>query len=168
MTLRRLISLTLATLLLAAACCTHRQLADDPAPVQPQRARAYHTANFSCAVAGVTVSGQVRMAEDSIIWASASKVIELGRAIATPDSVIVYAKALGRCYRGTYDDLYRRFHYRTSFAELQSLLTAPDADLQLKALARRFGVDAEFHFQPWRETKEASFPLYIPTNTKPL
>jgi len=162
-----IVSLT-ALLLLAAACCPQRHLAEGPEPVQPQRARPCRTANFSCAIEGTTVSGQLRLAEDSILWATASKIIELGRATATPDSVIVYAKAVGRCYRGTYDDLYRRFHYRTSFSELQAIVTAPDADEQLQALARRFGIAAEFHILPWRENKDASFPIYIPPHVKPL
>ena len=136
--------------------------------MQPQRVHPYRTANFTCAVAGTTVNGQIRLAEDSIIWASASKVVELGRAVATPDSVIVYAKVMGSCFRGTYDDLYRRFHYRTSFADLQEMLTAPDADARLQSLARRFGVAAEVRIQPWRESKEASFPIYVPPHVKSL
>lgn len=163
-----LLPLALAALLLASACCSQRQLAEDSAPVQPQRVHPYRTANFTCAVAGTTVNGQIRLAEDSIIWASASKVVELGRAVATPDSVIVYAKVMGSCFRGTYDDLYRRFHYRTSFADLQEMLTAPDADARLQSLARRFGVAAEVRIQPWRESKEASFPIYVPPHVKSL
>ena len=165
---RPLLPFCTALLLVAAACCPQRHLVEEPVPVQPQRTRVCHTANFSCAVEGTTVNGQLRLAEDSILWASASKIIELGRAMATPDSVIVYAKAVGRCYRGTYDDLYRRFHYRTSFSELQAMVTAPDADEQIQALARRFGIAAEVHILPWRESKEASFPLYIPPQTKTL
>lgn len=168
MTLRRILPLAIAALLTAAACHSTRQVADTPAPVQPQRARVCHSANFSCAVDGNTFNGQLRLAEDSLLWVTASKIIELGRAVATPDSVIVYAKVISRCYRGTYDDLYRRFHYRTSFAELQALVTAPDADAQLQDLARHFGVTAQIHILPWRETKEASFPLFIPPHVKPL
>lgn len=156
---------------MVAGCTAHRQAVVDPRPTEepPELpTRVYRSANFSCAVAGTTVSGQVRMAEDSIIWASVSKVIELGRATATPDSVIVYAKAMGRCFRGTYDDIYTRFHYRTSFADLQEMLLAPDADEQLRLLALRFGVDASVHFQPWRELKEPSFPMYVPPQARSL
>ena len=166
-----LLPLALAALLLASACCSQRQLAEDPAPVQPQRVHPYRTANFTCAVAGTTVNGQIRLAEDSIIWASASKVVELGRAVATPDSVIVYAKVMGSCFRGTYDDLYRRFWALEAYGaayNLQEMLTAPDADARLQSLARRFGVAAEVRIQPWRESKEASFPIYVPPHVKSL
>ena len=165
---RHLLPVALAALLLASACCSQRQLAEEPAPVQPQRAHPCHTTNFVCAVAGTTVNGQIRIAEDSVIWASASKIVELGRAMATVDSIIVYAKVMGGCFRGTYDDLYRRFHYRTSFADLQEMLTAPDAAARIQSLARRFGVAAEVRLQPWRETDDTSFPLYVPSHVKPL
>jgi len=165
---RHLLPLALAALLLASACCSQRHIAEEPAPVQPRRAHPCRTANFTCAVAGTTVNGQLRLAEDSLLWLSASKIVELGRALATPDSVIVYAKVMGSCFRGTYDDLYRRFHYRTSFDDLQEMVTAPDADTRLQELARRFGVAAEVHIQPWRQVAETSFPLYVPPNAKPL
>ena len=156
----------MAVLLLAGGCCVHRQAVETPTEPPAESARRYSTANFNCAVAGTTVSGQVRVAEDSVIWVSVSKIVELGRAVATKDSVTVYAKVMGRCFRGTYDDVYRRFHYRTTYAELEAMVTSPDAEARLQALARRFGVEASIRLQPWREMKEVSFPLYVPSNVK--
>lgn len=168
MTLRRIIPVALSALLLAAACCTQRQAAVNTPPVHPQQSRPVRTANFSCAVEGATLNGQIRLVQDSILWITASKIIELGRVKATPDSVFFCSNALSRYYRGTYDDLYRRAGYLTSFAELQTLVTAPDADAQLQELARRFNLVAEIHIQSWRTVAETTFPFYIPSHFKPI
>lgn len=126
------------------------------------------TSNFTCTTQGVTVNGQLRMKEDSVIWACASKVIELGRARLTQDSVLVYAKVVGRSFSGTYADIYRRYHYRTNFDELYAMLTAPDAEAQILALLAKFKVDATLKLSPWKEAENLTFPITIPKNAKPL
>ena len=163
---RRLLVLSLATLLLAAGCRTMRHTAAPEPPVPARSPAVCSTARFSCTIEGTTVGGQLRMAEDSIIWGSAFKVVELGRAKITPDSVIVYAKVLGRCFCGTYDDLYNRYRFRTSYAEIQKMLTGDDPDAALTALARRFGTEAVFRLDPWQVVPTTTFPLAIPPNTK--
>lgn len=135
-----------------------------PSRVTPQ----YYSANFTCSAQGMTVNGQLRMEQDSVLWASATKVIELGRAMLTPDSVIVYAKVIGRCFRGSYIDLYRRFHYRTSFEEISEMLMADDAEKQIVALARRFGIEATVSLDPWKKVPTLTFPMTIPNHVKPL
>lgn len=158
----------IAVCLLAAGCHCHRHAAT-PGPVPtPQYDAVYRTANFSCTLAGTTVSGQLRIQQDSVIWGSVVKVVELGRVKCTPDSVIIYAKILGRCFQGDYRDVHRRFGYRTSFADLQRLLTSADADIRLEALARRFNTQAVFRLEPWKEVPETSFPLSIPPHVREL
>ena len=126
---RRLPLWLLAAALLAAGCISHKGAArpETPAVTSPttDASPSYYTANFTCSAEGMTANGQLRMQTDSIIWLSASKVIELGRARFTHDSVIIHAKITGQCFRGDYNDLYRRFNFRTDFDQLSKTLTAP-------------------------------------------
>lgn len=126
------------------------------------------TNNFTCTTQGVTVNGQLRVKEDSVIWASATKIVELGRARITQDSVVIYAKVVNRCFRGTYMDIYRRFHYRTTFDEVYKMLTAPDAETQIVSLLQGFKVDAQIKLGPWKEAENLTFPFSVPKNVNPL
>lgn len=182
---RHIILLGCALLLLATGCRSHREAArtapqeqsaqgqpgrgpqETPGQTQPARARLL-TASFTCSAQGVQASGQLRAASDSLIWASASKILELGRAELTPDSVLVYSRVLNRCFRGSYDDIYRRFHYRTSFKEIQSMLTADDADRQIAGLLKQLRLDAAVHIGPWKEAQALTFPFSIPSNARPI
>lgn len=126
------------------------------------------TNNFTCAIQGMNVNGQLRVKEDSVIWASATKIVELGRARITQDSVVIYAKVVNRCFRGTYMDIYRRFHYRTTFDEVYKMLTAPDAETQIATLLKGFKVDAQIKLGPWKEAENLTFPFSVPKNVNPL
>lgn len=167
-----LVPLTAALMLLAAGCRSQRDAARTATPDESGTtvvaSPRYYTSNFTCTAQGMTANGQLRMAPDSIIWLSASKVIELGRAKFTPDSAIVYAKVMGRCFRGTYDDLYLRFHFRTSFKDISGILTSEDAPARLAALAKQFGLDATFTIEPWKRVDRLSFPFSVPERVNPL
>ena len=170
---RRILPLAAIALLLASGCRSTRQAAQPAetateAVTPPQPAKEYATAQFSCTTQGITANGQLRTLKDSVIWLSASKVIELGRAQFTPDSVTIYAKVMGRCFRGTYTDLYQRFHSRTSFAELWETVTAPDAGQQISDIAARFGLQATFSIGPWKQVDRLGFPMAVPANVNPL
>lgn len=136
-------------------------------PSQPSTPR-YYTTNFTCTTQGVTANGQMRMQPDSIVWASVSKILELGRARLTPDSVVVYVKITGSCFRGTYADLYRRFHYRTSFAEVTKMLMSDNAEKQIADIIKAFDLDAEVTMEPWKRADRLTFPFSVPSNVKPL
>ena len=58
---------------------------------------------FDSELAGVAVSGALRMACDSVVWVSLSKVVEVGRLRLTPDSVVIHIKILNSYFRGTYN-----------------------------------------------------------------
>ena len=103
-----------------------------------------------------------------LIWLSASKVIELARACFTRDSVIIYAKVMGRSFRGDYEDLYRRFHLRTDFDQLYQDVTAEDAGERLSAMAQQLGAEVTITLQPWKEVSQLTFPIPVPNNTNPL
>lgn len=139
---------------------------DPTAP--PAYAPQYYTANFTCTTQGITAKGQLRLQADSVLWAYASKIVELGRARLTKDSVVVYVKLTNSCFRGTYIDLYRRFGYRTSFDEVVKMATADDAEQQISALIRSLNLDATVAMEPWQKADRLTFPIPIPTNAKPL
>ena len=82
-----------------------------------------YSANFSCTVQGVSVSGQIRMDRDSVVWVSVSKIIELGRAKATPTRVQAYAKLVGKSYDLGYGDIRQLWGIDIDFGTLQALLT---------------------------------------------
>lgn len=104
------------------------------------------TANFQCEVEDITISGQVRMRRDSVLWLSANKFIELGRAKFTPDSVFVYAKVMNRYFEGTYADLQKVLGVATDYATLQALFMGENE------MVRRSWIVADF--SDWRETVE--------------
>ena len=139
---------------------------DPTAP--PAYAPQYYTANFTCTTQGITAKGQLRLQADSVLWAYASKIVELGRARLTKDSVVVYVKLTNSCFRGTYIDLYRRFGYRTSFDEVVKMATADDAEQQIAALMKALSVDATVTMEPWKQVSALTFPLAIPKTVKPL
>ena len=182
---RLLLPLLALALLVASGCRSHKE-ASRPSVPAPGTAPAdsapsvvvdetvptyiphYYTANFSGTAQGYTANGQIRIQSDSIIWISGSKVVELARAQFTPDSAIIYAKILNRCFKGTYLDLYRRFHYRTSFDELYRMLLSDDADAQLSAIISQFGLEATLHIDPLKEVDRLNFPMSVPAKVNPL
>ena len=167
----------MATALLAlamAGCRIQREAAHGTSatPVDPDNPPAYtpkyYTTNFTCTTQGVTANGQMRLQPDSVLWANATKIIELGRARLTRDSVVVYVKMTNSCFRGNYIDLYHRFGYRTSFDEVVKMATADDAEQQIAALMKALSVDATVTMEPWKQVSALTFPLAIPKTVKPL
>ena len=115
--------------------------------------------NFTATVDGINVSGQVRQAEDSVIWVTVSKFIELGRAKATVDSVWVNVPLAGRHFAGTYAEASRVAKHEVSFCKLQSILNAPDATKQIEALAATLGFDATVTLGQRLKKEQLTFPL---------
>lgn len=128
-------------------------------PAQPVQKRALTVTNFTATVAGVSVDGQLRMAEDSVIWVNVSKLFELGRAMATPDSVWVNAPLLGRSFAGNYADASRLARRTVSYTALQSIVTSADAERQLEALAATLGIEATVKLGKRRKVDQLSFPF---------
>ena len=104
------------------------------------------TANFQCTLDDISLTGQVRLRRDSVLWLCANKFVELGRAKLTPDSVFLYAKVMNRYFAGTYDDLQKTVGVTTDFATMQALF------LGESEFIRRNWLLAEF--TDWRETVE--------------
>lgn len=143
--MKRTIAIVLTVLLIATTGCrSHKHLskgnANDStavsgATVKPEEKPVrldtiqnvsfkYYTANFSCTVDNIEVSGQIRMTHDSVIWISVSKIIELGRVMLTPTRVQGYAKVVNKYFDGTYADLRQRYGIDIDYATMEALLLA--------------------------------------------
>jgi len=178
--IRRLIPIMVLVLLLATGCRSHKEAAQTNKPNTGQTDRTsgtptvptytphYYTANFTATAQGFSANGQLRLQSDSIIWLSASKVVELARARFTPDSVLIHAKVLNRAFQGSYIDFYKRFHYRTSFDELYKLIMSDNAEAQLATIISTLGLEATVSLGPIKEVGKLSFPMNIPDKINPL
>lgn len=136
--------LAFAACIVLTGCRSHRELKHNPTPTEqrdttvtkphtstPRAPRldsiantdfATLTANFHCTVDGISVNGQLRMANDSIIWISVNKIVELGRARLTPSRAQAYTKVISKKYDLTYNDIRQRWGIDVDFATLQALL----------------------------------------------
>lgn len=141
--------------LLATACCSTKPATTTGTP----SARPYTVITFTGESEGLSFNGQVRMAKDSVIWCNISKLVELGRAMATPDSVWLRAPLLGRNDAGDYRMVKRRTGLDISFADLQDILEADDAEQRIANLARRFGVTLTVKIKKRERVDTLTFPF---------
>lgn len=166
---KHILPILLGLSIMATGCRSQRDGATTADTSTPTTTSAkLYTANFSVSTDGLSANGQMRMMEDSILWISASKVLELGRAKFTPDSVMVYATVMNRYFKGTYEELYRRFQLRTDFKTMSKTVRSADAGARLAEMARQFGFDATIVMEPWKQVDNLAFPLAIPKSVKPL
>lgn len=130
--------------------------APDATPVPAMR---YTVINFNATVEGVSATGQLRLAQDSVLWVSVNKFIELGRAMATRDSVWVNAPLFDRRFAGTYADLKRETGHEVTFEKLQAIATGDDPEARLAELATRLGIGATVSITGRREAASLNFPF---------
>ena len=153
---------------LATGCHTTRKAATAPEPVveevvlAPAPKRTYTVMTFEGNVEGVNVNGQLRIAEDSVMWVAVYKLIEVGRAMCTPDSLWLRAPLLGHDDAMDYADLRRMTGFDISYDEMQQMALAPDAEQRLAALAHRLGIQASVHILQRRHMDYLSFPYDKP------
>ena len=148
---------------LAVGCRSTRQAATT-APVsvaeQPEPPRRELTVTtFTAMVNGISASGQLRMAEDSVIWLNVTKLVELGRGLATKDSVWLSVPLADRYFAGTYADLQRLTKRRITYADLQAMVKADDAEEQIEALAASLGYEAKVYITARRKVERLTFPF---------
>lgn len=148
----------LALLLLTLAGCRSSRQAAGTASTPEQR-REYTVMTFSATADGISVNGQVRMARDSVIWVSVNKFIEVGRALATTDSIWVRSMLLPQPMAGDYRDLKRKAKLDLSFDDLQAILLADDAERRIAALAKRMGYDATVKITRRENPSSLTFPF---------
>lgn len=121
------------------------------------------SSTFTCDVQGVRVNGLLRIQKDSIIWATASKIIELGRVKLTPDSIYVYVKIDNSFYANDYKIMGRDIN----FYQIQDMLIASatrHASFQLPIK----GQHIQISFNRITYPNQLTFPFSIPANAEPI
>jgi hypothetical protein len=121
--------------------------------------REYLTMNFSGQADGIGFNGQLRVAKDSIIWCNFSKIIDLGRAMATPDSVWVDIPLLNRHDAGTYAMVKRLTGTSVTFDELQAIVLSDNAEERIHLLAQRMGHDVTVRIKKREHVDKLTFPF---------
>lgn len=188
---KRIILPLLCIVLLVAGCRSHSKITkpspkpitqeqtqqqQEPQPpveeVKPNCPFEYLSGNFDCEVADFNVKGQLRMQCDSVIWVTGTKLIELGRAKCTPDSVFIYVKLRNLYYKGTYADIKKKIGYETDFATLQQMVCdaylSEKKQLALTVKSRVYSGRITAKFRKMDTTEKLTFPLAIPSNAKSL
>ncbi|MBP5678040.1 MAG: DUF4292 domain-containing protein [Bacteroidales bacterium] len=160
----------LATLgaLLATGCHSSRKIAVPPTvatdttivtPEPTVAKREYAVVSFNGDVEGVTVNGQLRVARDSVIWLSVYKIIEVGRAMATPDSLWLKAPMLGRDDAIDYKTLSRKLKHTITFDDLQTLALGDNAEAEINAIAQQMGINAHIRITRREQVEHLNFPF---------
>lgn len=159
----RYILLIALAAVLAVGCRSTRQavVATPEAATQPPEPprRELTVTTFTAMVSGISASGQVRMAEDSVIWVNVTKLVELGRGLATKDSVWLSVPLADRYFAGSYADLQRITKRRLTYADLQAMVSADDAGEQIEALAASLGYEAKVYITARRKVEKLTFPF---------
>ncbi len=170
---RCMLVVTMVTMVVALAGCRsarHAAVTNQPQqpdttivpptlPDVPSQPRQLSVISFTAIVEGTSVSGQVRIAHDSLIWLSVTKIIELGRAMATPDSVWVTVPIANKRFAGNYHDVERHSKQPVNFAMLQEIATADDAEERIEAMARTMGLTAKVRITKRQQVQRLTFPF---------
>lgn len=205
----RLLIPFLAIVLLFASCRSHKNLPsrpmqqDDtpmvenpivtPEPDKPYVAPdepSYSTlqANIICKTNGMSANGQLRMIKDSVIWVSLNKIIELGRAKITPDSVLVHIKPTNEYIRIPMKEL--ESQYGLDFATIQAIFTGSDVtnrilhtsssdfikvdnlalpqSIAVRSLLPQLKATGEVRLSQFILNKALSIPFQIPKSASPF
>lgn len=114
--------------------------------------------NFDATFEGVSLNGQLRIVEDSALWVSISKLVEVGRGLATQDSVWISAPLMDVYFAGTYTDLSRKAGRTLTFDKLQQMALSDNAEQELRRLAAALGFDATVRITSRRKVDRLSLP----------
>lgn len=105
---------------------------------------------FDCEVKGIEGTGQVRVAKDSVVWISLSKIIELGRVMFTRDSVFVYVKVTNQYFKGSYADAGRILGIEADYGLIEGMFMGEQEFINKPWLRAAYG--------DWRELKGRKYP----------
>lgn len=173
------ILLVIALALAAAACDRNKQQPDEPIvsdsvtyqDLVPEAAKTnmpeFLTSSFRGEVEGISANGLIRMQRDSVIWATASKVVELGRAKLTPDSIYAYIRINGTYVASTYDEVSVKLGRNITFHKIQDVLAAHIQDASPIVL-EIMGYKARVTFSHTDSPSGLSFPFDIPRSARRL
>lgn len=164
-----------ATLLLAASCHSLKNIPEQPSvsdtssqniPQPSDNAekipREKSIITFTATVDGINVNGQLRIATDSVIWITVNKFVELGRALATTDSVWVNVPLANKYFKGTYSDVSKRINRQVNYQTLQQIIESDDPERQIEELAHQMGFNAKVRITRRQSVQRISFPFAKP------
>ena len=120
--------------------------------------RTYTVLNFTGEAEGLSVNGQLRVAQDSAIWIAVYKYLEVARGLATPDSLWLRSSLLSIDKALDYKDLRQYLHRRFTYSDLQEMVLADDADERISQLARQLGINATVHITRRQQVSSLTFP----------
>ncbi|MBQ9547257.1 MAG: DUF4292 domain-containing protein [Bacteroidales bacterium] len=153
-----------------AGCRSHKETVTQELPPAncPYR---WLTATADCEVMGTNVNALLRTQCDSVIWATASKIIELGRVRMTRDSVVVYASIYNRYFAGSYEDVYRLTGVRTTFDEIQNKISDAYAqgrkEMAVKLNAKQLNQTIKLNIHRMEAVSHPlTYPLRIPASAQ--
>ncbi|MBQ2508956.1 MAG: DUF4292 domain-containing protein [Bacteroidales bacterium] len=148
------------------------------------------SANLVVTAGDYNVNAQLRMLNDSIIWLTVSKFIELARVYITPDSVKAYIKPTNDYIRCSMEDFKKQYAVDIDFATLQDILlgeavrtrvvtTTPSNHTTLNQLRYAKNIKAVVRHPRLSQTvllkystieldKPQAFPFSIPKSASPL
>lgn len=162
---KTIVLILVMTTLLVTGCHHTRKIAgtQPPAPATETTPVAVHceytAINFTGEAEGINVNGQLRVAKDSAMWLSITKIVEVARALATQDSVWLRAPMLGIDTVTDYPTLSQRMHRQVNYADLQAIALDQNAEAQIVELARMLGFNASVRFTQRRRLENLSFPF---------
>lgn len=154
-------ALSCLTLILATGCRSTEESLATPAEGRPvvKPKPEYTQMTFSGEAEGVSFNGQLRMAKDSVIWCSFSKIIDLGRAMATRDSVWLRIPLLGRYEAGDYTMVKRLTGTSVTYDQLQAILLSDNPEGEIRRLAKRMGYDVTVRIKRRERVDRLTFPF---------
>ena len=141
--MRRTAFYMIALLLLLSGCRSTKTAApsSQPEAVAEGAPRECMVMNFTAEAEGLSFNGQLRVAKDSLMWMNGSKILEIGRALASPDSVWVSVPLMQRYFKGTYAELRRATSVNVTFDELQRIAYSDEEEMsgKISRMARQLG-----------------------------
>lgn len=163
-----LILIGIAFALVLGACRSTRQATAPVSSTEP----CCFAAAFQCKAHNMTFSGMLRMQEDSIIWVSVSKVIELARATLTPEKAVVYIKPSQQYFDGDYKSLRVTAGYDIDYYDLQRQLTdayrKKKKEIDLVVRSRQGNETYHIVLKKYAAANHQTYPIKIPKRAHPL
>ncbi len=162
--MRRTAFYMIALLLLLSGCRSTKTAApsSQPEAVAEGTPRECMVMNFTAEAEGLSFNGQLRVAKDSLMWMNGSKILEIGRALASPDSVWVSVPLMQRYFAGTYADLRRATSVNVTFDELQRIAFSDEEEMarKISQIARRMGyADVKVKVTSRQRVEKLTFPF---------
>lgn len=165
-------------LLLLVSCHSNRHLnqsattAVDSSSSSAHKQQIQFAANFQYELNNIKLSGMLRMQEDSILWISINKIVELGRIKFTCDSIALYARFTQQYFCGDYTSARLLSGYSISFDQLQKVFldAYKERKRNVDLVLNRENRSDTIHlvFTNYTTVHSQTYPLSIPHRARPF